>query len=371
MTATGVIDVAFRGRVGGFELDAAFTAPATGVTGLFGPSGCGKTTLLRCIAGLQKLQNGRCVIDGEVWQSDERFVPTHERPIGYVFQEASLFPHLSVRGNLLYGAPRRGERGQAGGISFDDVVALLGLAALIDRRPGKLSGGERQRVAIGRALMSRPKALLMDEPISALDAQTKDEILPFLDRLHRSLKIPILYVTHDRAEIERLADHLVLLDKGRVVASGSLSALQSDPSAPLARARRAAVSLEAEVISFDPAYGLANLRVDGGRFLAPSAEAAVGARRRLKISAADVSLACEAPARSSIVNILPARVLSAAAEPGSDMIVVLGLGVEGCGAQILARLTRWSWDALELDIGADVFAQIKAVTLEPHGGGVG
>ena len=182
---------------------------------------------------------------------------------------------------------------------FDDVVALLGLTALIDRRPQQLSGGERQRVAIGRALMSQPKVLLMDEPISALDALTKDEILPFLDRLHRSLKLPILYVTHDRAEIERLADHLVLMQAGRVVASGPLNALQGGSAAAWS-----SVSLEAVVTAFDPAYGQATLAVEGGQFLARSREATIGERRRLRIDARDVSIACDAPVRTSIANIL-------------------------------------------------------------------
>jgi molybdate transport system ATP-binding protein len=349
-----VIEVAFRGRAGGFELDAAFTAPASGVTGLFGPSGCGKTTLLRAIAGLQKFGQGRCVVGGEVWQDAGRFVPPHRRAIGYVFQEASLFAHLSVRGNLLYGAPRGG-----GGVGFDDVVALLGLTGLIERRPGRLSGGERQRVAIGRALMSHPKVLLMDEPISALDEPTKDEILPFLDRLHRSFKLPILYVTHDRAEIERLADHLVLMQAGRVVASGPLNALRGG-----AAAAWPSVSLEAVVTAFDPAYGQATLAVAGGRFLARTRSAVVGERRRLRIDARDVSIACEAPARTSIVNILPVRVLEAGEADGFDVMVSLGLGEDGRGARLKARVTKHSWETLDLAIGAAVFAQVKGVAIE-------
>jgi molybdate transport system ATP-binding protein len=350
-----VIEVAFRGRVGAFELNAAFTAPASGVTGLFGPSGCGKTTVLRAIAGLHKFPRGRCVVDGEVWQDGNHFVPPHLRPIGYVFQEASLFAHLSVRGNLLYGAPRGGK----GDVGFDDVVALLGLTALIDRRPHRLSGGERQRVAIGRALMSQPKVLLMDEPISALDALTKDEILPFLDRLHRSLKLPILYVTHDRGEIERLADHLVLMQAGRVVASGPLNALQGGSAAAWS-----SVCLEAVVTAFDPAYGQATLAVEGGHFLARSREATIGDRRRLRIDARDVSIACDAPVRTSIANILPVRVLEARETDGFDVLVSLGLGEDGRGARLLARLTKYSWNALDLAIGAAAFAQVKGVALE-------
>ncbi len=355
MTPSGQIEIAFRGRFGNFELDAAFTAPASGVTGLFGPSGCGKTTVLRGVAGLQRFASGRCIVDGEVWQEEGRFLPPHERPIGYVFQEASLFPHLSVRANLLYGAPRDGQ----GGLGFDDVVALLGLTGLIDRRPGRLSGGERQRVAIGRALMSRPKVLLMDEPISALDAVTRGEILPFLDRLHRSLKLPILYVTHDRAEIERLADHLVLMQAGRVVASGPLRELWGDPPTPAA-----AVRLEARVTAFDPAYGLATLAVAGGLLRARAQEARSGESKRLRIEAADVSIACDLPSRSSIANVLSARVIGAEPANGHDVMVTLGLGEDGSGDRVLACLTRWSWDALALNPGAAVFAQVKDAALE-------
>jgi molybdate transport system ATP-binding protein len=354
MTQPGQIEIAFRGKLGGFELDAAFTAPASGVIGLFGPSGCGKTTVLRGVAGLQRFAQGRCVVDGEIWQAQGRFLPPHERQIGYVFQEASLFPHLSVRANLMYGAPRDGQ----GGLGFDDVVALLGLTGLIERRPGRLSGGERQRVAIGRALMSRPKVLLMDEPISALDAVTRGEILPFLDRLHRSLKLPILYVTHDRAEIERLADHLVLMQAGRVVASGPLRELWGDPPAPAA-----AVRLQARVTAFDPAYGLATLAVAGGLLRARAQEAQSGESKRLRIDAADVSIACDPPSRSSIANVLSARVLGAERN-GHDVVVTLGLGEDGNGDRLLACLTRWSWDALALDEGAAVFAQVKDAALE-------
>jgi molybdate transport system ATP-binding protein len=349
-----MIEVGFRGLLGEFELDAAFTAPASGVTGLFGPSGCGKTTVLRAIAGLQRFPVGRCVVGGEIWQDEKSFVAPHRRAVGYVFQEASLFAHLSVRANLLYGSTR----GDKGGVAFDDVVALLGLSPLIERRPDRLSGGERQRVAIGRALMSHPKVLLMDEPISALDALTKDEILPFLDRLHRSLKLPILYVTHDRVEIERLADHLVLMEAGRVVASGPLNALQGGAAA------WPSVSLEAVVTAFDPAYGQATLAVDGGQFLARSREATVGERRRLRIDARDVSIACQAATRTSIVNILAVRVLDAEPADGFDVLVSLGLGEDGRGARLKARLTKYSWDALGLAIGAPAFAQVKGVALE-------
>src|SRR5579871_4672076 len=288
----GQIRVAFRGAVGKFPLDAAFTAPARGVTALFGPSGCGKTTVLRCMAGLLRLDDGLCEIDGETWQTPHgAFVPTHRRPLGYVFQEASLFPHLSVRRNLLYGAPRGGR----GAIGFEEVVDLLGVGALLDRSPANLSGGERQRVAIGRALMSQPRLLLMDEPLSALDRATKNEILPFLERLRDRLALPIVYVTHDVNEVERLADQLVLMRKGRVAAAGPLEDLQSNPALPLAIARDAAVTLDGVIEAHDGGYGLLTLRVRGGALVAPAPRAPIGEHRRIRVMAGDVSLASEPP----------------------------------------------------------------------------
>jgi molybdate transport system ATP-binding protein len=209
------LEARFAGRMGGFRLDAAFAVPARGITALVGPSGGGKTTLLRCIAGLSRLP-GRLSMGGEVWQDEDRFVPPHRRAIGYVFQEPSLLAHLSVRGNLLYGFKRRRGRSKVG---VDEVAALLGVGALMDRSPVQLSGGERQRVAIGRALLSQPDLLLMDEPLSSLDAQSKAEVLPFLEQLHRTLPAPILYVSHDLAEVARLADRVLFMRAGRIVAA--------------------------------------------------------------------------------------------------------------------------------------------------------
>lgn len=360
MSAAGRIEAAFRGRLGKFDLDVAFDIPARGVTAIFGPSGCGKTSVLRCIAGLQRVAQGRCVVAGEVWQDDGTFRPTHRRPIGFVFQEASLFAHLSVRGNLAYGAPRAG-----GAIGFDEVVDLLGLEALLSRAPANLSGGERQRVAIGRALLSQPKLLLMDEPLSALDAATKSEILPFLERLHDRLSLPMLYVSHDMGEVERLADQLVLMQAGRIIASGALADVQSDPALPLAAAREAAVSLEARVAGHDATYGLLTLEVAGGAFIAPAPPAPPGQHRRLRIAASDVSLAVERPSASTILNCLPARIVSSRPVDGHSVIAVLGLGAEGGGDRLVARVTRRSWDHLALRDGMAVYAQVKGVALVP------
>jgi molybdate transport system ATP-binding protein len=404
MSSAPIIRAAFKGKLGQFSLDAELAVPARGVTGLFGPSGCGKTTLLRCIAGLSRVADGFCSIGGEVWQDGAAFRPPHQRPIGYVFQEPSLFAHLSVRNNLRYGMPRRPTRSRdeahASEVGWDDVVALLGLGALLDRTPRHLSGGERQRVAIGRALLSQPRLLLLDEPLSALDQRAKGEILPFVERLHRALSIPVLYVSHDMAELERFADHLVLMEAGRVIGSGALRALECDPSLPLLRARDAAVSLEGVVEGYDAADGLLSLRVDGARFLVPSEPAAPGERRRLRVAAENVSLALERPRGSSILNVLPARILSVAGVGTHEITLVLELGpspleervgdtleplgplasleptadeerkAEGATqepprARLISRVTRRSWEQLGLVEGQRIFAQVKSVALAP------
>ena len=362
MSVTG-INIAFRGLLGAFALDALFTAPATGVTAIFGPSGCGKTAVLRCIAGLTRLQSGTCAVDGEIWQDEKTFLPTWRRSLGYVFQEPSLFAHLSVERNLGYGAPKARTSAVNTTIAFDEVVALLGLAPLLGRSPRNLSGGERQRVAIGRALLSRPKLLLMDEPLSALDRLTKDEILPCLERLHDRLSLPIIYVSHDMSEVEHLADHLVLMESGRVVASGALSALQADPSLPLAINREAAVNFDAIVDGYDADYGLLSLAIDGGRMLVPAPRFAVGVHRRLRIAASDVSLLAEPQQASSILNSLPARICARRPIGESEMIVVLALGEDGAGARLLARITRRSWERLDLAEGKSIWAQVKGVSL--------
>jgi molybdate transport system ATP-binding protein len=369
MSGEHTIHAAFRGTVGKFALDAAFTAPAKGVTALFGPSGCGKTMVLRCIAGLRRFSDGLCDIDGDVWQDQNgAFLPTYQRPLGYVFQEASLFPHLSVRRNLLFGRPRHPAGTKQHEITFDEVVDLLGVTRLLGRSPRNLSGGERQRVAIGRALLSQPKLLLMDEPLSALDRTTKSEILPFLERLRDRLSLPIVYITHDMAEVERLAHHLVLMENGRVIAAGPLADLQSDPALPLATARGAAVSLTAVVEAHDARYGLLTVGVPGGRFVVTAPAAPNGERRRVRVFADDVSLARERPSPSSILNVLPARIGSMKPVDSDEVVAVIALGAEGEGARLLSRLTRMSWDQLGLVEGAKVHAQVKTVALAPGRG---
>jgi molybdate transport system ATP-binding protein len=368
------MDAAFRGRLGTFDIDVAFQAPAHGVTALFGPSGCGKTTVLRCVAGLQRLEGGRFALDGDVWQDGARFRPVHRRPIGYVFQEASLFAHLSVRANLLYGYRRAVGRGGAEeSIRLDDVIGLLGLSHLLSRAPLHLSGGERQRVAIGRALLSQPRLLLMDEPLAALDRFSKDEILPYLERLRDALSVPVLYVSHDIAEVERLADHLVLLAGGRVVAAGPLQDLQADPALPIARLPDAGVTLPAVVEGYDAHYGLTTLALAGGRLLIPGGPDVPGASRRVRIAASDIGLAREPPAGSTILNVLPGRIVAIEPYDGVQVMAVVGLGADGRGARVLARITRKSRDTLGLTPGQPVFVQIKGVALvlpaRPRGDG--
>jgi molybdate transport system ATP-binding protein len=363
MKPTGSIAAAFKGRLGSFTLDAEFAVPASGVTGLFGPSGSGKTTVLRCIAGLQRFSEGYCAVDGEIWQDKSLFRQPHKRAVGYVFQEASLFPHLSVTGNLLYASRGRRPAAPADPIGFEEAVALLGLSPLLERATDRLSGGERQRVAIGRALLSQPKLLLMDEPISALDADTKNEILPFLERLRDTLSLPIIYISHDMREIERLAEHLVLMQSGQVRSAGRLSQLQSDPALPLVSAQGAAVTLDAVVGDYDAAYGLATLAVDGGQFIVPMAMPTIGSRLRLTIAASDVSLMREQPQGTTILNIVPCRIASAFAAGANEKVVVLGLGTDGGGAHLLAHITRRSWDQAGLTEGMMVYSQIKSVTL--------
>jgi molybdate transport system ATP-binding protein len=353
----------FRGTLGAFALDVAFEAPMRGVTALFGPSGSGKTSVLRCLAGLQRLAVGQLAVGDEIWQAAGVFRPAYERAIGYVFQEASLFPHLSVRRNLLYGHRRALRRGTAEASRVDEVVALLGIEPMLERAPLRLSGGERQRVAIGRALLSQPRLLLMDEPLAGLDRLSKDEILPYLEALHATLSIPILYVSHDLAEVERLADHLVLFEAGRVVAYGPLEELQADPELPVARLPDAAVALNAIVTHYDGEYGLTTLSIDGGTIVAPGQYGAPGTPQRVRIGASDVSLAQQTPGPSTILNVLPARVATAEPQDAAQMNVVVRLGKAGEGKRLLARVTRKSWETLGVRPGDLVHVQVKSVAL--------
>jgi len=351
----------------GFSLDVCLRLPGKGVSVLLGPSGCGKTTILRALAGLEHPQ-GRVALNGLVWQDDQAggvFVPTHQRAIGYVFQEASLFPHLSVQGNLDYGR-RRIPRDQQH-VSLDEAVNLLGIEHLLDRRPDRLSGGERQRVAIARALLTSPRLLLMDEPLSALDPARKAEILPYLERLNHQMGLPVVYVTHSHDEAARLADYLVLMQSGRVLASGPANELMSRLDLPLSQADDASAILEARVAEHDHAYGQSRLDVAGLPLWVGTSRAAVGEPVRARVMARDVSVVLARPVGSSIVNILPARI-EALRDDGPDTVTLqLRLVSEGAASgltpMLLARITRRSCDALRLRPGLSLFAQIKGVAL--------
>ena len=352
------ISASFRLRRERFALDAAFEAPARGVTALFGPSGSGKTTLLRCIAGLERT-TGKLRVNGATWQDETAFVPVHRRPIGYVFQEASLFPHLSVRANLEYGYKRivADERK----VRLEQVVEWLGLAQLVDRRDASsLSGGERQRVAIGRALLTSPRLLLMDEPLSALDATSRHDILPYLERLHRELDIPVLYVSHALDEVARLADHLVLLERGRVIASGALQETLARLDLPTAHFDDAGAVIEAEVAAQDEKYRLTRLDFPGGQLWTGRVEQPFGTRVRARVLARDVSIAMQAPHGTSINNILNAHIVEICDEGPDKVVVRMKIGES---QMLLSRITRRSRDQLGLDAGMFVCAQVKSVAL--------
>jgi len=357
-----VIEARFRGKLGGFTLDAAFSVPASGVTGLFGPSGCGKTTLLRCIAGLTRLAEGHIAVDGAVWQDRARFVAAHRRSVGYVFQDARLFPHLTVLGNLRYGQGRAAAAARP--ITLEQIVEVLGIGSLLGRSAATLSGGERQRVAIGRALLCQPRLLLMDEPLSAIDRDSKAEILPYLERLPAAFAIPILYVSHDLAEVERLADHLVLMSRdGRVQACGPMTALLADLSSPLARRADSAAVLFVTVEAYDPGYDITNCRVGGVQFLVPGALGPVGAVRRVRVRASDVSLITHRPQGSSVLNTPPVRIVGVEAVSPNQMLVLLEFADADRPARLLSSVTRKSWDTLGLRPGDALFAQVKGMAL--------
>jgi molybdate transport system ATP-binding protein len=358
-----VLEARFRMRYGEFALDADLSVPARGVTGIFGASGSGKTTLLRCMAGLAHAAEGFFAIGGEVWQDDTRrcFLPPHERSCGYVFQEASLFPHLSVRQNLLYGFRRVPEVLRK--VPFDEAVAMLDLAPLLDRRPAGLSGGERQRVAIGRAVLSSPRLLLMDEPIASLDTSRKAEVLYYIERLRDQLAIPILYVSHAIDEVVRLADTMAVMSAGKVLACGTVTTLASrlDLRPYLGRFEAGTV-IETTVLAQDLTYGLATLRFDGGELQAPDVESLVGERLRVRIRARDVSLSLSRPSDASFLNILvgTVREIGLGEGPSVDVSVVVGSAI------VVARITRKSVDALRLEAGKPVYALVKSVAIDRH-----
>ncbi|PJI39636.1 molybdenum ABC transporter ATP-binding protein [Ferrovibrio sp.] len=351
---------------GGFALQAQF-ACAPGLTALFGRSGAGKTTLVNAIAGLLTPQRARISINGRVLADTGNGinVPPHQRRIGYVFQDARLFPHLTVRNNLLYGRffARRDDD-----IDFGHIVDLLGIAQLLQRRPATLSGGEKQRVAIGRALLSRPELLLMDEPLASLDGARKDEILPYLERLRDELRLPIVYVSHAIPEVTRLADTVVLLSDGRVQAVGSVEDLTARLDLfPLTGRYEAGAVLNATLVRHDEAWGLSVLQTRAGDVMVPRLERALGTALRIRIRARDVTLALTPPTGTSALNILPGTV--AELQPSSEGAPQVEVRLDCHGDTVLARVTRLSADRLDLQPGKPVYAMIKTVALD--GGSLG
>ncbi|SFL85374.1 molybdenum ABC transporter ATP-binding protein [Marinobacter zhejiangensis] len=355
---TQAIRISLNAQRDQFTLEADLTLPARGITVIFGPSGCGKTTLLRCVAGLQPA-TGELDVNGDCWQSDHQVLAVHERPLAYVFQEASLFPHLSVQKNLLYGFVRIAPEHRQ--IQPDQAIQWLGLEHLLNRKPDQLSGGERQRVAIARALLTSPRLLLMDEPLSALDQASKRDILPYLQRLHDELAIPVIYVTHSLDELARLADYLVLMDAGRVLAQGPLQEVMPRLDLPLSRDEDASVIVTAVIREHDTRWHLSRSEFDSGSLWVRTPPATPpGSTIRLRILARDVSIALAHHPDQSIQNLLPATISELSGNDHSGMAMVR---LQLNETPLLARLTNRAVDLLGLEVGQSVWVQIKAVAI--------
>lgn len=352
------LSVSITRRVGDFALDASFEAPA-GVTAVLGRSGAGKSTLVAAIAGLARPDSGRIALDdAALFDGAKRInLPARKRRVGVVFQESRLFPHLSVRSNLMFGRKRRK---QAVEPSFEQVVEILGLSALLARRPRSLSGGERQRVAIGRALLAGPKALLFDEPLAALDAERKAEIMPFLETVVAGAEIPVLYVTHALEEARRLASRLVVLEAGQVVAAGPVEAAIAAAGLASAGDRFLdGVTVEAEIAELDERFELTGLALGGHRVWAPGLLGAPGEAARIRFLARDVALALDPPERTSVRNVLPGVIRGVKRGAGPYAMVSVDVG----GAVLRAEITRRAAHDLELAPGRMVFALVKSVAV--------
>jgi molybdate transport system ATP-binding protein len=358
------LSVAVEHPLGEFHLDAAF-ACGGGVTALFGQSGAGKTTVVNAIAGLLRPRSGRIDLDGETLFDAARgvHVPASQRHFGYVFQEGRLFPHLTVRQNLTYSQIFHRGRHAPGGL--EHVVDLLGLGDLLRRRPGDLSGGERQRVALGRALLSRPRALLLDEPLASLDAHRKEEVLRYIELMRDEIKIPIIYVSHAVEEVVRLADTVVLMSAGKVAAVGEVEEIMGRPDLRAAAGTfEGGAVIDARVVGQDMQYDLATLEFDGGTLTVTNLDALIGERVRVRIRARDVSIALEAPSRISIQNVLRGRI----AAVGGARNGIVDVSITAGSATLRSRITSRATQQLALRPGLDVYVLIKAVSLDRHGG---
>jgi molybdate transport system ATP-binding protein len=356
-----VLDLALKKKLGTFSVDVAFKAPVPGVTALFGRSGAGKTSVVRALAGLSRPDSGRIAVGDTIFFDSNTGIdlPAEQRRVGYVFQDSRLFPHLNVEGNLRYGLKRAPEGERA--IAFETIVDLLGIGALLKRRPHALSGGEKQRVAIGRALLSQPRLLLMDEPLASLDAERKSEVLPYIERLQSELSLAIVYVSHARDEVERLARTLVVIEDGRVTAAGPIGELTGrlDVRGISDRADAASV-IDTIVSSHDEARQLTHLGFDGGELLAGRFDVPTGSRVRILIPAREVILATERPNAISVQNVLLGVVDGVSLGAGINALVQVRVG----GVRLLARVTRDTIERLHLSAGTVVFALVKAAAIE-------
>jgi molybdate transport system ATP-binding protein len=359
-----MLEVRALQQLGGFRLEVDFQAPTHGVVAVFGKSGSGKTSLVNLLAGLARPTVGRIALNGSVLLDSAAGIdlPPERRHLGYVFQEGRLFPHLDVRRNLLYGY-RRAKAAERP-IGLEQIVALLGIGHLLDRRPADLSGGEKQRVAIGRALLANPRLLLMDEPLASLDGARREEILPFIERLRDELGLPIVYVSHDLGEIIRLADTVVLMSAGRVAAVGPIEEIMGRLDLrPMTGRYEAGAVLPARVSGQDETFGLTHLALAGGELRVPRLELPVGATVRVRLRARDVSLALTPPHDISILNVLPGRVVEIGTGEGPYVDLKLALDASN-SATIWARITALSLHELKLAVGSHAFALVKAVSVD-------
>jgi len=358
-----MLSVTLNKRRDGFGLRVAFDAPTPGVVALFGRSGCGKSTTIDLIAGLLEPDEGRISLDGVVLldTADRASVPAERRRIGYVFQDSRLFPHFNVNSNLRYGLKRA--RGVQQRIGFEEVVALLGLGALLGRRPNQLSGGERQRVALGRALLSQPQLLLLDEPLASLDAARRDEVLPYFEALRDRLSIPMIYVSHQFDEVLRLATHVVLLDAGKVVAQGSPAEISLQPELrAIVGPEAVGAVLDGRITAVDPQRNLADLQLGAGTLRISARDAQVGSTVRVQLLARDIILATEPPTSLSVRTAIEGDVESITDDEDDARLVRVDVG----GASVLARVTAAAVDALRLQRGTHVWVLIKAVSMRGH-----
>ncbi len=352
----------FKADRGGFQLDARFTLPGQGVSALFGDSGSGKTTLLRCIAGLEPKIDGSLSVDGEPWQTmDSLFIPPHKRPIGYVFQEANLFTHLNVQQNITFGEQRLKPHERI--MKVDDVVQMLGIDHLLTRAVTHLSGGEQQRVAIARALLTSPRLLLMDEPLSALDEGSKQEVLPYLERLHDELAIPVIYVSHSQKELSRLADYMVWIEQGKVQAEGSLQQVMGRFDLAARHGEEAGEVMVAQVMQHDDDYHLSRLQCRCGELWVKRVNRKVGDEIRVHIPAKDVSITLKPAVDSSIQNIWPMVIEAVSEVSQGQLILQLSAGGDHSSPRLLSRITLKSFERLQLNVASHCYVQIKSVGL--------